>query len=271
MNEALRIGAALEANLIEQVRYFGKSPMVNFYDETKMVRMLTGLPISTLNLIAGAKLSEVNIDHEIELALAPFKRQNVPLIWWVGPKSLPNNLGSYLEKQGLEKVFDMLGMYHQLDELEDDLDFPGAFCYKRVDNDFLLREWAETQTRAFGGQQSDTEHIYNFEKTLGTEQNSSWLRYIGYMSKEPVGVSILFQGAGTAAIFNVATVPEFRRRGIGTLMTKIPLIEAHSMGYQYSVLKATPMGVHLYRNMKFKECCQIALFFLPAKELLSNR
>lgn len=66
MNEALRIGVALEANLIEQVRYFGKSPLVNFYDETNMTRMATGLPVATLNLIAGVRLSENYLDQAIE-------------------------------------------------------------------------------------------------------------------------------------------------------------------------------------------------------------
>ena len=52
MNEILKeksesaIGAALEANLIEQVRLYATSPLGNFYEENNMVRSITGFPIS---------------------------------------------------------------------------------------------------------------------------------------------------------------------------------------------------------------------------------
>ncbi|MFX1513245.1 MAG: GNAT family N-acetyltransferase [Promethearchaeota archaeon] len=254
------IAAAIEANLIDQVKYFGKSPLVNFYDDTQMVRIVTGLPVSILNLIAGTRLSEELIEQEIELALKPFRKQKVPMIWWVGPTTLPEDLGSYLEKLGLEKVFDMPGMFYELEKIEKNLEFPPEFTVKVVDNEKILQTWADTETKGFEAHQSDTEHVYNFENTLGTDPNSPWVRYVGFMNKEPVAVSILFQSAGVAAIFNVATVPEYRRHGIGTLMTKIPLFKARSLGYKYGVLKASPLGTYLYQKMGFKECCKIGLY-----------
>ncbi|MBU7012993.1 MAG: GNAT family N-acetyltransferase [Theionarchaea archaeon] len=80
------------------------------------------------------------------------------------------------------------------------------------------------------------------------------------MNDEPVAVSILFLGAGVAAIFNVAVVPEFRRQGLGTLITRAPLLRARLMGYRYGVLKATQMGTKLYKNMKFEKCCTIFMY-----------
>ncbi|MFW9906090.1 MAG: hypothetical protein ACFFFH_17335 [Candidatus Thorarchaeota archaeon] len=67
------------------------------------------------------------------------------------------------------------------------------------------------------------------------------------------------------AVFNVATVPKFRRQGIGTIMTKISLLKGKSLGYNYGVLKASSMGMHLYRKMDFKECCKIGLYYLPSE------
>ncbi|MFX0151737.1 MAG: GNAT family N-acetyltransferase [Candidatus Hodarchaeota archaeon] len=260
------IGTALEANLIEQVKFYGTSPLVNLYDENNMVRIVTGLPISIFNLIAGTTFTENDIDHKIELALKPFKKQKVPMIWWVGPTSTPRNLGTYLEKHGLEKSFDMLGMFYDLEKLENNLNLPPSFIYYRVDTNHLLRLWTETQTEGFEANPNENEDIFRFEKTLGINPNSRWVRFIGFIGEKPVGVSILFLGAGVAAIFNVAVVPKFRRRGIGTLMTKIPLLKARSLGYKYGVLKASPLGAHLYKHLNFKECCKIGLYYLPIKE-----
>jgi hypothetical protein len=272
MNEILMvksksaIGTALEANLIEQVKFYATSPLVNLYDDNDMVRVVTGFPISIFNLIAGATFHENDIDRKIELALKPFKKQKVPMIWWVGSTSTPKDLGAYLENSGLKKSFDMPGMFYDLEKLENNLDFPPGFTYKLVDNNNILKMWAETQTKGFEGNPRENEEIYQFEKTLGINPNSSWVRFIGFIEDEPVGVSILFRGAGVAAIFNVAIVPEFRRRGIGTLMTKIPLLKAHSLGYRFGVLKASPLGAHLYRYMKFEECCKIGLYYLSVEQ-----
>ncbi len=258
---ASAIGAALEANLIEQVKFYAKSPLAIFYDENNMVRVISGLPVSILNLIVGAKLSD-DIEGQIQNALKPFKKQKVPMIWWVGPTTEPEDLGDSLIDQGLKKSFEMPGMFYDLENLEGELKFPSEFSFKQVNNDNLLKIWAETQSKAFEADSSFTKHIYDFEKTLGTDKSSPWIRYIGFLSKEPVAVSILFHAAGVAAVFNVATMPEFRRQGIGTFMTKIPLLKARSLGYNYGVLKASPMGVHLYRKMQFEECCTIGLYYL---------
>ncbi len=268
LNQASKasIGAAFEANLIEQVRFFGRSPSVLFYDESNMIRVVSGLPVSILNLVAGATLSEEDIGSKIDRALVPFKRQNVPVIWWVGPTSLPRNLDTYLEQHGLQKGFEMPGMFYELENLKEDLDAPPEFTFAVVDNDALLRTWAETQSRGFGGDQRETDYIFQFERTLGTDPDSSWVRYIGFMDEEPVGVSILHRAAGVAAIFNVAVVPQFRRHGVGTLLTKIPLLKARALGYRYGVLKASSMGTYLYQAMGFEECGQIDLYYLPPIE-----
>ncbi|MFX0185074.1 MAG: GNAT family N-acetyltransferase [Candidatus Hodarchaeota archaeon] len=272
MNEILTvksksaIGTALEANLIEQVKFYATSPLVNLYDDKDMVRIVTGLPISIFNLIAGATFYENDIDRKIELALKPFKKQKVPMIWWVGSTSTPKDLGTYLENAGLEKSFDMPGMFYDLEKLEKKLDFPSGFTYKLVDNINILRIWTETQTNGFEGNPRENEVIFRFEKSLGFNSNSPWIRFIGFFEDEPVGVSILFLGAGVAAIFNVAIVPEFRRRGIGTLMTKIPLLKAQALGYKFGVLKASPLGARLYRYMRFEECCKIGLYYLSVEQ-----
>jgi len=100
----------------------------------------------------------------------------------------------------------------------------------------------------------------NLRSPWGMNPYSQWLRFVGLLNDEPVAVSILFLGAGVAAIFNVAVVPEFRRQGLGTLITRAPLLRARLMGYRYGVLKATQMGTKLYKNMKFEKCCTIFMY-----------
>jgi predicted acetyltransferase len=62
--------------------------------------------------------------------------------------------------------------------------------------------------------------------------------------------------AEVAGIFAVATLAEARRRGIGTALTLVPLLEARRRGYRVSTLQATPMGFPVYRRLGFREVCR---------------
>ncbi len=249
--------------MIEQIKFYGTSSIVKFYDDIDMTRCITGFPVSTLNLIAGAKLKSEKIDQDIERALEPFKKeQGFPMIWWVGPNTEPHNIGIYLETRGFKRIFNMSGMYFDLENLDRKVVLPPNFRFELVEDEKDLRIWAETQTKAYEGDLTMIDFIYEFEKSLGFGSNLPWQRFVGYIKENPVAVSILFEGTEVAGIFNVATIPKIRRTGLGTIMTNILLLKARKIGYKVSVLKATPMGEKLYQSLGFKECCKIGAFFL---------
>jgi ribosomal protein S18 acetylase RimI-like enzyme len=252
------IAEALEKNLIEQVKYYGNSPLATLYEKEDVVSCVTGMPVSIFNLIVGVKFSETEVENRIKEVLKPFLKYKTRLIWWVGPSSQPLNLGEYLKKNSFDFIFDMPGMYYPLKKLDENT--PEKFSVEIVDKNSLLETWAETQTLAFGADPKEDSEIYTFEKSLGTHRKSPWKRFIGYYDNKPVAVAILFLAAGVAAVFNVAVVPEYRRKGLGRTITNAPLLVARSLGYEIGVLKASPMGYKLYLSMDFKECGKISMY-----------
>jgi ribosomal protein S18 acetylase RimI-like enzyme len=56
-----------------------------------------------------------------------------------------------------------------------------------------------------------------------------------------------------AGIYDVATVPSARGQGIGTALTRDPLLAARARGYRVGVLEASEMGVSIYRRLGFRE------------------
>lgn len=266
MNEILKnasktvLGEALDRNLTEQIRFWGSSPYSEFHDGTEVIWFITGYPVSVLNAVSGARLPNNNVDTTIEDALEHFTRYQIPVTWWIGPLTRPRNLGESLEDHGFKEALEMLGMHLHLSTLPPAVEFPDDFSIVQVSEEFSLRKWADAQSKGFGGDQNEADIFFKFEKSLGMDTQSRWLRFVGMVEDEPVAVSILFLEAGVAALFNVAVVPEFRRKGFGTLMTQEPLLRARSRGYHYGVLKATSMGTELYRSMKFEECCKIHMY-----------
>ena len=70
--------------------------------------------------------------------------------------------------------------------------------------------------------------------------------------REPAAVAIVDR-APAALISWVATVPEFRRRGLGGLVTTAAAHRGFEMGCPAVVLQASPMGLPVYRRLGFRD------------------
>ncbi|GCE29798.1 hypothetical protein KDA_52820 [Dictyobacter alpinus] len=77
--------------------------------------------------------------------------------------------------------------------------------------------------------------------------------YVGRVGGQAVAISLLQLSAGLAGIYNVATIPSMRQRGLGTAMTLAALLDARDLGYRIAVLQASEMGVNIYRQLGFQD------------------
>jgi GNAT superfamily N-acetyltransferase len=75
----------------------------------------------------------------------------------------------------------------------------------------------------------------------------------------PLATALLFLDA--PGIYDVATPPQARGRGIGTAITSAALRAAREVGHTLGVLQASPMGYSVYRRMGFREHCRFHLYF----------
>jgi GNAT superfamily N-acetyltransferase len=84
--------------------------------------------------------------------------------------------------------------------------------------------------------------------------------YIGRIGEKAVGSSMLFLGAGVAGFYQVQVLPEYRRRGIGTALTVVPMRDARQAGYSYAVLQASTMGEPVYLRIGFESYFHYAFY-----------
>jgi GNAT superfamily N-acetyltransferase len=252
---------AIEANVIEQFPLVSADlPQIEVHEEPDMLWVITNVPHSYLNCVLRTQLPPDGVDARIKATLAHFKSRQLPMTWRIGPSNQPADLGRRLIAHGLMHIEATIGMAVDLLALKEDLPAPSGLTVERVGDVETLRRWLRPVSVSFGHPDSVANTLFDVYASSGFGTHLPFRLYIGLLEGEVVAASRLYVGAGVAGIHGVATVPRARRQGIGTAMTLAPLREARSMGCRIGVLRASQMGLGMYRRLGFEEYCRFGIY-----------
>jgi len=221
--------------------------------ETDMTIYASGLPVAIFNGVLGPRFSSKTISKRIEAAMAHFKEIGVPMSWVLGPSSAPKDLESALVMRGLIPGDVTPGMAIDLDDVEP-VPTPAGLKVKQVKDMRSLRICSQAVCDGFEFPKEATHKFRNILHGNGLDPSHRW--FLGLMNGRPVATSAMILHEDVAAIYCVATLPNFRGRGIGTAITREPLQVAKSAGYRVAVLEASAKGLPVYERIGFKELCR---------------
>lgn len=257
-----RLVEAIETNRYQAFASFGRSPHGHVHEDAQMLRLFTG--ITVLSPLCGwifrAQLPAADINEEIGRALNPFVSRRLPVIWNTGPSTRPPDLETHLLQYGLAPLFELAGMAADLDTLVKDLHLPAGLQILPVSSSEALRQWVEAFTTGFNVAGNVEASVYDLFTSLVFDSEVPWYHFVGLLDGVPVATSAMYVGAGVVGVYFVATVPQARRRGVGSLLTLAPLKKAIDMSYEIAVLHASPMAVSMYHSLGFQEYCRMGLF-----------
>ncbi len=246
--------AAIEANQCEFVSRLRHWPPAEVHDDPEVLWSITNIPGAIFNSVLRARISSGRVDAVIEETIARGRERSVPLLWWVGPDSRPANLGPRLLAHGFALDASLLGMAAELTMLDPAPVGPIGLAIETVADDGTLRTWCNVLAAGFGMPDFLADAFFSLFRSLGYAM-PSLRNYIGWLDGHAVATSTLFLGAGVAGIYDVATIPGARRKGIGAAVTARGLLDARAMGYRTAVLQASALGAGVYRNLGFVEQC----------------
>jgi GNAT superfamily N-acetyltransferase len=249
--------AALETNMVEFYMAWGRTPQGELWEDSDLIRVITGLPFALLNGIFRARLAPGTVDATIEATIAYLASRRVPALWWTGPGTQPPELGRHLEGHGFVDAGDVPGMAVDLLALQEDHPRPPGLTIERVEDVETLRTWARVAWVGTGFPETNQDEFADLEIGCGMAPHRSRYRYLGFQNGVPVATSAMVLHAGVAGIFAVATLPQARRQGLGTALTLAPLRDARQMGYRVGTLQASKMGFPVYRQLGFREMCKL--------------
>jgi ribosomal protein S18 acetylase RimI-like enzyme len=152
-------------------------------------------------------------------------------------------------------------MIADLEALNEYLQSPPNLTIERVLDVAALRAYCRVLAVGFG-QPSPAAALawLDWLTAVGLEAGTTLRHFLGRLNGNPVATASLFFGAGVAGIHNVATLPEWRRQGIGSAMTRAALRDARATGHRTATLHASDLGYSIYRRLGFQESCKIGRY-----------
>jgi GNAT superfamily N-acetyltransferase len=219
------------------------------------------------NGVWSAHLMLEEVDAAVDEVSAWFAERDVGYwFWWTGPGTMPDDIGERLAARGLrsmaEQSEDLPGieagdrgspcMVADLGWVDASLAAgPPGLTIDLVADDADLAAFVEILVQGMTIPPPLADAWAQAARSAGIGA-TPWRMYLARLDGEPVATNMLFNGAGVASVYGVATVPEHRGKGIGGAVTLAPLLEARDEGFEHAVLFSTLMGVHAYQRIGFR-------------------
>jgi ribosomal protein S18 acetylase RimI-like enzyme len=223
-------------------------------------RSHSAVPFRALNAVTLIRLAR---PAPVGDATAWFTERGMPWRWLVHESSRPADLGERLMAAGLEPVGDNPAMALDLAGFEQE-PLPTGIAIERVTDEDGLRRWREVSRRGMELDPVRDEAWWTAHRRPGFADDAPLVNYVAALDGEPVAVAALFDSAGVAGIYNVATVPEARGRGYGRAVTAEAIAEGVRRGLRIAALGSSPLGFPVYRRLGFVEYGRLRSYAPPS-------
>jgi GNAT superfamily N-acetyltransferase len=264
-----QLGLAVQENLFELFR----SMAINLggdLEETAWFSRHFSFPTNPMfKGVWNTRLAEDEIDDSIQETIDWFKSRAAPyFFWWTGPTTTPGILGKYLQRYGMLDMAEQQqelaaglhqtglgapGMVADLGSMNETVlaQVPQGFLIEEVRDEAALYDFKHVFVETYEIPEYTGQAWVDATLKIGIGQ-TPWKMYVGRLNGQAVATNMLFNGAGVASVYGVATVPAARGKGIGAAITLKPLLEARKLGYHYAVLFSSEMGVRVYERIGFR-------------------
>ena len=215
------------------------------------------VPLPQCNHAADINVKEDEAENLLKRVTRYFLSRGSPYVYFrISPLTRPTSFGSFLENHGFKKEREESVMVFKGKQVEDKLN-------------------PEVKVKEISGSEID---VYNklmltifempFEWKEGLDKLFlEWIRkgaklYLAYVEGKPVGTCALFSLLKIGGIFNVGTLEEYRRRGIGTTLTVHAIMDSIKEGNNLHILQTAKGGnaERLYRKIGFETDHTISWF-----------
>jgi ribosomal protein S18 acetylase RimI-like enzyme len=218
----------------------------------KVTAVFTGIPVPFLNMAVMPRGPAARPDLEAALD-------------WLAGHGLPysaqlaverdDSLHDVVQARGLVAGELVPGMLLELAGMEPPT-APGGLVVRRVDDAKARNEHLDVFCAGFGMPREMAESI--IAAVVPPPEGLGVLT--GYAEGLPVATAMASVIGDTVAVFNITSLPERRREGLGLAMTWAAIAFGMERGCTAAVLQSSADGLSLYRRMGFRDVAPVRLY-----------
>jgi GNAT superfamily N-acetyltransferase len=238
-----------------ELRHYWKQAV--FEETEKQRRWRTSMPMAFIfNAAVSRQPPAANETEHIHETIQFFRSKGrASFSWWLAPGLEESDWRDQLEAHGFRFETGPPGMAVDLKTIPEWVPVPEGYQIQQIENTEGMQIWLKTFLRGYDFS-SDWE-APSLDFMLATLSDPNGMSYLAFVHDQPVAVSTVLYRAGVAGIFSVATLQEWRGKGLGAAVTLQPLLDARAKSYRVGTLQSSDMGYKVYQRLGFKEVCRM--------------
>ncbi|MDR1335171.1 MAG: GNAT family N-acetyltransferase [Holosporaceae bacterium] len=215
----------------------------------------SGVPSDMFNIVC-----KIRDKNALNSAVKKFRDIKLPFACWTGFDDDYPQCKNDLKEFGFVCDEHESGMFAEIEKLS-----RGKKCGELqillVDDAKKLNDFIRIYQELIPQDADPIKDFYSRASTYILNPESSLKLFVGYFDNQPAATSALFTDENTAGVWDVVTLPQFRRKGIGTDMTLQALFYAFdNFGRRIGVLTASEDGEPVYRKIGFQKLKDFYVF-----------
>ncbi|HET8796662.1 MAG TPA: GNAT family N-acetyltransferase [Thermoanaerobaculia bacterium] len=246
-----------ERILRECFRNFAAYPGATIVEDSGVFGVMTNLPIS---FFSGIAATDIGGGEDVDRIAARFRRRGLPFRWWLTPSVRPPDLETLLLERGFRHTYDARGMVADLDAVDFDTSLEPGVVIRRLTNLDEFEDWLDVFILSFARPAEERAVWREAYEFFGFDADAEWTHFVGYRDGAPVSTTSVLHAGDLGGIYQVATVPQARGRGIGRAVTLAAMKHARHRGARRAVLQSSEMGFGVYRAIGFEDVCPLRLY-----------
>ncbi|HPD56069.1 MAG TPA: GNAT family N-acetyltransferase [Smithellaceae bacterium] len=250
-----------EKNFFAVGRYWG-GLNASFRQKDAVCSMHTGVSISDFNWVWNEKPLFAGSADAIEEIKEYYHNLNLRFWWWLYPRGDTPRTRDLLAAAGMDLIAQIPCMVADLDIKALEENIPAQITVSEVKSNKDLPLWADISFRGFQMPERTRDEYNAFVLSFAQSNRRAQKLFLVYVDGNPAATSLLFTDKETAGIYYVATLPEFRNKGLGFHVTLAAMRAAKDAGHKKVILQATPAGEKVYRRIGFQEICRAQIYKL---------
>jgi ribosomal protein S18 acetylase RimI-like enzyme len=245
-----RLIAMVGANLAAFARHLASSTPAGSFEERRDVLLIAGdeptAVIVNSAFVTGAAADPASI---LPAAAAFFGRRGHEYGIWTRAHA-DAALEAILPTAGFTLDIDLPVMV--LEARPGPLTAPAGAEIRQVVDEAGVEDFRAADRAGFAEDDHERAAVDSAFRDPGSLLHPAVAGFVAYVEGRPAAAAMSFTALDVVRVGWVGTVPAFRRRGLGSAVTRAAVLAGFDRGASLAALESSPAGVALYRSLGFR-------------------